>query len=86
MRRVTKERIAAAVLLGVAVMLLLGGMVRSHKVYDRSTEEFGLVTFTRVSDGALIIDATFSGAERIGDRLYTTYDRSVPRGKQACPT
>ena len=86
MRRVTKERIAAALVLGVAAVLLLAGAARTHKIYDQSTEEFGLLSFTRISDGDLVVDATFSGVKRQGARLYTTYDRSAPRGKRSCPT
>ncbi len=86
MRRVAKERIAAALLLGAAVLALLAGAVRTHKIYDHSTEEFGILSFTRVSDGELVVDATFGGVARQGSRLYTTYDRSEPRGKRACPT
>lgn len=86
MRRVTKERIAAALVMAVAVLLLLAGAARTHRVYDENTEEFGLLSFTRISDAELVIDATFSGVERKGDRFYSTYDRSEPRGKRACPT
>ncbi|HOH28571.1 MAG TPA: hypothetical protein PLC40_02755, partial [Candidatus Hydrogenedentes bacterium] len=78
--------VAAVILLVMALLLLLAGGMRSYKVYDRSGEEFGLLTFTSVSDLDLVIDATFSGVERKGDRLYTTYDRSEPRSKRACPT
>lgn len=86
MTRTAKERIAAVLLIVMAVVLLLSGGMRSYKVYDRGGEEFGLLTFTPVSDLDLVIDATFSGVERKGDRLYTTYDRSEPRGKRSCPT
>lgn len=86
MSRTAKERIAAAILLTVAVLFLLVGGMRSYKVYDRNTETFGLLKFTSISDAELVIDATFSGVERKGDRLYSTYDRSEPRGKRSCPT
>ncbi|HOC68094.1 MAG: hypothetical protein BWX80_02391 [Candidatus Hydrogenedentes bacterium ADurb.Bin101] len=86
MTRTAKERIAAALLLVMALVLLLAGGMRSYKVYDRSDGEFGLLTFTRISDSELVVDATFSGVERQGDRLYTTYDRNAPRGKRSCPT
>ena len=86
MSRTAKERIAAAILLTVAVLFLLIGAARSYKVYDRNTETFGLLKFTRISDAELVIDATFSGVERKGERLYSTYDRSEPRGKRSCPT
>lgn len=86
MRRVVKERIAAAILLSVAALLLIIGGLRTHKIYDSSTEEFGLLSFTRISDADMVIDTTFSGIEKKKDRLYTTYDRSQPRGKRSCPT
>lgn len=73
------------VLAAALVLLLIGGL-RAHKIYDADTEEFGLVAFTRISDRQLTEDATFGGVARKGVRLYTTYDRSVPRGKQPCPT
>lgn len=80
------ERIAAAAL-GLAALALLGmGVLRTHKVYDPTTEEFGIAAFNRVSDRDLVVDATFGGVRRDADRLYSTYDRSLPRGKSACPT
>lgn len=86
MSRTGKERIIAALLLGLAALLLLAGSMRTHKVYNRGGAEFGLLSFTRISDGQMVVDATFSGVERQGDRLYSTYDRSEPRGKRTCPT
>ncbi len=86
MTRTAKERITAVLLFAMALLLLLTGGMRSYKVYDRGNGEFGLLTFTRISDAELVIDATFSGVEREGDRLFTTYDRSEPRGKRSCPT
>ena len=86
MSRTAKERIAAATLIMMALLLLLAGGMRSYKIYDAGSGEFGLLTFTPISDAQLVIDATFSGVERLGDRLYTTYDRSEPRGKRSCPT
>lgn len=80
-----KKTIAAAGLL-VALALLLMGSMRTHKVYESDTEEFGLLTFHRVSEFQMVVDATFHGVVREGDRLYSTYDRSQPRGKSACPT
>ncbi|MCC6490149.1 MAG: hypothetical protein IT364_21875 [Candidatus Hydrogenedentes bacterium] len=80
------ERIAGLLIVLAAVVLVVIGVFRSHKVYDPATEQFGIVAFTRESDKDLVVDATFAGVRREGDRLYTTYDRSQPRGKQACPT
>lgn len=80
-----KKVIAVAGLL-VALALLLMGSMRTHKVYESDTKEFGLLTFHRISEFQMVVDATFHGVAREGDRLYTTYDRSQPRGKSACPT
>ena len=86
MSRNTKEKLAAALLLAAALVLLLVGALRSHKVYDPVTEEFGIRAFQRVSELELVVDATFGGVRRDKGLLYTTYDRSEPRGKRACPT
>jgi len=69
-----------------ALALLVVGIVRGHKVYDADAEEIGLVAFHRISDRQLVIDATFGGVARRAEKLYSTYDRTQPRGKQACPT
>ncbi len=44
-----------------------------------------IVTQT-ISEAQLVIDATFTGVLRKGDRLFTQYDRSKPGGRRACPT
>jgi len=84
--RNTAERVAAAVVGLAALSLIAIGMVRSHKVYDPQTEQFGIVAFSRVPDKNLVMDTTFGGVTWTGGRLYSTYDRTLPRGKQACPT
>jgi len=84
--RAKLERILAGIGLAVAMSLVVIGAVISHKVYDAGTEEFGIVAFTRIGERQLVEDATFSGVLRKGDRLYSTYDRAVPKGKRACPT
>jgi len=82
------QKAAAGALTAVALLLMLIGCFVSYKVYDKKDAfaEFGLVTFSRVSDRQLVEDATFTGTMRDGDKLYSTYDRSAPRGKRACPT
>jgi len=79
-----KALIATALV--AALTLLVVGMVRVHKVYDADAEEIGLVAFHRISDRQLIVDATFGGVARRAGKLYSTYDRTQPRGKRACPT
>lgn len=74
-------------LLALALVLIALGAARTHKVFDFDSAQYDEPSFTKVSDKALIIDATFSGVERREGKLYSTYDRSAPRaGKQACPT
>lgn len=88
MKNPVYQKLVAISLLVVAVALLGAGAVCTYKVYDEDDEfaEFGLLTFTKISDRQLAEDATFTGVVRVGVRLYSTYDRSQPRGKKACPT
>ncbi len=86
MKRATVEYIIAGTVVAMAILLLVVGALRTHQVYDPDTEEYGIQAFDRISDAELTIDATFSGTKRRDGRLYSTYDRSEPRGKQACPT
>lgn len=79
------NRLAIPVL-AAALLMLLDGAWREHRVYDPDTEEFGLLGFTRVTDRQMVVDATFGGVTRRNARLYSTYDRSAPQGKRACPT
>jgi hypothetical protein len=73
----------------VALGMMVGGFFRTYKVYDKKDDafaEFGMATFSRVNDRQLVEDATFTGVTRDGEKLFSTYDRTVPRGKKACPT
>lgn len=84
--RIQRRQISIGILV-LAMLLLAGGMIRSHKVYETEATDFGINLYHRVSDRGLIIDATFSGVDRRDDGLlYTTYDRSAPPVKRACPT
>ncbi|MBZ5497449.1 MAG: hypothetical protein LAP85_13695 [Acidobacteriia bacterium] len=84
--KITRERILQIVLGLAAVIFLIAGSYREHKVYDKSKEEFGLRSYTGISEYKLVEDATFSGTIRKWGELYSTYDRAVPKGKMACPT
>ncbi len=86
MKRTWFEKIAPAIGFLVALGLLGGSFAISHKVYSVEDEEFGFVSFSRINEADLVEDATFTGIIRKGGKLYTTYDRSKPRGKLACPT
>ncbi len=79
-------RILQIILGLIAVVCLVAGNYREYKVYDRSDKEFGLRTYTEISEYQLVEDATFSGTVRKWGDLFSTYDRTVPKGKMACPT
>jgi hypothetical protein len=70
----------------LAVALLMAGGARKHKVYDNLKEEFGLRSYSDISEYQLVVDATFSGTIRRGNELFSTYDRTGPKKKVACPT
>ena len=86
MNRTLVERIAGGLILAVAALLLAVGLVHTHKVYDMDTQDYGVRKYTSVSEFGLVTDATFSGTIRKGGALYSTYDRTQPRGKRSCPT
>ncbi len=86
LNRAIAERIAAVILGLLALSLIAVGAVRAHKIYDPETEEFGIVAFIKVTDKDLVVDTTFGGVTKTDGRLYSTYDRTQPRGKKACPT
>ena len=81
-----KEKITAFLVLFAALAFLVIGAILSHKIYNTDTDDFGMLTYRRISEQQIVIDATFHGVDRRDGRLFTTYDRSKPRGKLACPT
>jgi len=85
MSPVQRKSLAAAVA-AAAALLLVSGLTRKHRVYEPGGDRAGLVTFSTITERELGSDATFSGTIRKGARLYSTYDRTAPRGKQTCPT
>ncbi|HOW98366.1 MAG TPA: hypothetical protein P5567_07035 [Kiritimatiellia bacterium] len=86
MNRARLEKAAGWTALAAALVLVGIGWFRSHKVYAADSEEYGILVFERITDRQLVEDATFSGVLRREGRLFSTYDRSQVRGKQACPT
>jgi hypothetical protein len=80
------QKLLATLGLCVALGFLLVGSLRVHKVYKPGHGAFGLVTVQSVSEFQLVVDATFGGVRKQGDRLYSTYDRSETRGRRSCPT
>ena len=81
-----QRRIVAIVVLLVALVFVVAGTARTHRVYGMDGDEFGLLTFDRIREGALVVDSTFTGVARRDGRLHSTYDRTVERGKRTCPT
>lgn len=69
-------------LLLVSLAFLAIGLLRTLKVHDLDTELF----YHRIPERVIVIDATFSGIVRKDGKLYSTYDRSLNLGRQACPT
>jgi len=86
MNRRRMELIGGCFGLAVALVLLAAGFTHTRKVYDQDSLEYGVLFFQRISDRQLVVDATFSGVVRHEGRLISTYDRTVARGKQPCPT
>ena len=85
-KKLTYQKIFAIAGITVALALLIVGILRSHKIYETDTEDFGIPTFYRIGELQMVVDATFQGVVRKGEKFYSTYDRSKPRGKSACPT
>jgi hypothetical protein len=81
-------KIAGALGLALAIALIVIGARRTHPLYSRDAMEFGIEETTPIADRDLVRDATFSGVtrDRKDGHLYSTYDRSKPAGKKACPT
>jgi hypothetical protein len=83
------QKLIAALLLVAAISLLATGSLFKRKVFEKEDEfaQIGPKTFMRLSDRALVVDATFTGIVRDKDgQLTSTYDRNKPHGKKACPT
>ncbi|MBI4881191.1 MAG: hypothetical protein HY812_16265 [Planctomycetes bacterium] len=84
------RKAAAVFILAAGVACVAVGRVRSHEVRvldaDELAEVLGVAPFDQISEAQLAIDATFTGVTRKEGGLYSTYDRSAPRSKRACPT
>ncbi len=87
MKNGAPQKVLAVLLLLIAVVWLLAGGSRVHKVYDADAGEWGGIrTFHKINERELVEDATFGGVLRKGNELQSTYDRSKPKGKRPCPT
>jgi asparagine N-glycosylation enzyme membrane subunit Stt3 len=81
-----RQKIIAIVVLIIALTFLVMGNVRSHKVYDPETAAAGIDAFYRINERQLVVDATFTGDVLRDGKLFSTYDRTKPVGRRACPT
>ena len=85
LKKVFSRNVLATFVLIASLAMLAIGATRTHKAYDADEDEFGVQSFTRISDRQLVEDATFSGVTRKEGKLVSTYDRSVPRGETGLP-
>ncbi|MEW6747392.1 MAG: hypothetical protein AB1486_32070 [Planctomycetota bacterium] len=80
----------AILLLALSLWLIAAASGREHRVCvadaDELHEFLGFYPHQAVSEFQLVEDTTFTGVTRRDGRLYSTYDRSKPAGKRACPT
>ncbi len=53
MTRAVFEKVAASVVLVLAVAFVVAACLHTHKVYDPDTEAFGIRAFTRVGERAI---------------------------------
>jgi hypothetical protein len=77
--------------LALALVFMAVGSVTRHDVLlwnaDELSQEFGLPPpFESLTDADTVIDTTFTGIVRKGEKLQFTYDRSKPKGRRLCPT
>ena len=86
MRKVFSRKTYATVAMVVASIFLLAGAARSFKVYNPPDAETTDEGYHVISETQLIIDGTFTGVVRKDGALYSTYDRTNPQAKPACPT
>ena len=85
MNRKLKNSLTVFVL-ALSVVFIAAGFFKQRKVYEQTADEFGIRNYNRIKDYQLVIDTTFGGVTRKGDKLYSTYNRDEQRGKRKCPT
>jgi hypothetical protein len=86
MKREIREKVLGGLALLAGAILIGTGATARHKVYDAAGGEYGVRTFHKITERELIADTTIGGVTRHGGKLLSTYDRTGPRGKRACPT
>lgn len=82
-------RIVIAFMVFILSILSIGfAFTRDFAVYSEDVAEDVFAFYDEVQEPILVYDATFSGVFRSKKtgRLITTYDRSQPQGRVACPT
>jgi len=90
MRRIPYRKLIAWTLLAGSLAMVAYGAGRKHTVYDPldpfAAELVALPNARTISELQLVIDSTFGGVVRRAGELWSTYDRTVARGKRSCPT
>jgi hypothetical protein len=83
-----KRLIGGVIVALFSIGMLAAGLLHSVSVYEEDVPEGEFALFEDVREGNLVVDATFSGVVRskLTGRLITTYDRTQPRDRKACPT
>lgn len=84
------NKFVAISLIVLALACVGWGLQSSHEVFAQKSQiDSGgvfLTMFQEISEIELTEDSTFSGVESYKGKLLSTYDRSQPKTKQACPT
>ena len=72
----------------VGIVFIALSFRQGFAVYEEDLPESETAFYEVIDERALTEDATFGGVvlSALTDRLITTYDRSKPKGRPACPT
>jgi len=75
-----------AILAGLGLIAV--SFVRAFPVYDEDLPADETAFYEEIGEFQLVEDSTFSGVRlsKLTGRLITTYDRTQPKGRPACPT
>lgn len=80
------ERSVAVIVLFTAIGFIIFGLRRTYTVGEFDPVASDVFIPEIISERQLVEDATFTGVKRQDAQLFSTYDRTIPRAKQACPT
>lgn len=83
-----KRLLAGCAVLLISIGLMTGAGMRKFRAYREDVPAEEIVFYDKVLEPSLVEDSTFAGVRRseITGRLISTYDRTQPKGRRACPT